>query len=98
MHCSASNMSLRTWVALRLFGIVSVVYRFFPNPSSLSTRSAFVAAALLCGVSLADEAPIKGSAGFFAQYCSECHYEDKSGGLDLSELTYDPGNRDNLAM
>ena len=51
----------------------------------------------VCGVSLADEAPIKGSAEFFDQYCSECHYEDQSGGLDLSELTFEPDNRDNFA-
>jgi hypothetical protein len=57
---------------------------------------AFVAATLLCGVSLADEGP-KGSVQFFEQYCSECHYEDASGGLDLSLLTFEPGNRDNLA-
>ncbi len=57
----------------------------------------FIAATLLYGVSFADEAPIKGSAAFFEQYCSECHYEDASGGLDLSVLTYEPGNRDNLA-
>ncbi len=37
------------------------------------------------------------SAGFFDHYCGECHYEDKSGGLDLSELTFDPANRDNFA-
>ena len=80
-----------------LFGIVSVVYRFFSDPSSASRRSAFVAATLLCGVSFADDAPIKGSAEFFDQFCSECHYEDQSGGLDLSELTFEPDNRDNFA-
>jgi len=37
------------------------------------------------------------SAGFFDQYCGECHYEDQSGGLDLSVLAYDPENRDNFA-
>jgi mono/diheme cytochrome c family protein len=58
---------------------------------------ALLAAMLLCGVSFADEGPTKESAHFFDQYCSECHYEDKSGGLDLSELTYEPGNRDNFA-
>ena len=46
---------------------------------------------------MADEAPPKGSPEFFEQYCSDCHYEDKSGGLDLSELTFDPGNPDNFA-
>jgi len=55
-----------------------------------------MAATLLCGVSLADEGP-KGSAQFFDHYCSDCHYEDASGGLDLSILSFEPGNRDNLA-
>ena len=59
--------------------------------------SAFIATTLLCGVSLADDGPINGSAKFFDQYCGECHYEDQSGGLDLSVLTFEPGNRDNLA-
>jgi mono/diheme cytochrome c family protein len=58
---------------------------------------AFAAATLLCGVSPAEEGPTKVSAQFFDQYCSDCHYEDKSGGLDLSVLTYDPDNRDNFA-
>src|SRR3954471_16384796 len=40
---------------------------------------------------------MKDSAKFFDTYCSECHYEDKSGGLDLSELTYQPDSRDNFA-
>jgi hypothetical protein len=52
---------------------------------------------MVCGVSLAGEAPIKGSTEFFDQYCGDCHYEDKSGGLDLSELTFEPGNVDNFA-
>jgi hypothetical protein len=58
---------------------------------------ALVAATLWCGVSHADEGPAKISAKFFDQYCGECHYEDKSGGLDLSELTYAPDNRDNFS-
>jgi hypothetical protein len=57
----------------------------------------FIAATLLCGVSFADEAPIEGSAGFFDRYCSDCHYEDQSGGLDLSVLNYQPEDRDNFA-
>jgi hypothetical protein len=52
---------------------------------------------LLGGVALADEAPMKGSVEFFDQYCSDCHYEDQSGGLDLSVLGYEPENRDNFA-
>jgi hypothetical protein len=57
---------------------------------------AFIAATWLCGVALAGEAPT-GSADFFDRFCSECHYEDQSGGLDLSVLTFDPDNRDNFA-
>jgi len=70
--------------------MVGAVERTFLYP-------AFIAASLLCGVSFANEAPIKGSVEFFDQYCGECHYEDQSGGLDLSVLTFDPGNRDNFA-
>jgi mono/diheme cytochrome c family protein len=67
---------------------------------------AFIAATQLSGVAFADDAVSvasaehgvnKESAKFFDQYCSDCHYEDQSGGLDLSVLTYDPANRDNLA-
>jgi hypothetical protein len=58
---------------------------------------ALIAASLLCGVSHADDALKKESTEFFDQYCADCHYEDQSGGLDLSALTFDPGNRDNLA-
>ena len=73
------------------------------DPSTLPHRSqggalcAFIAATLLCGVSLADEGLEKGSVKFFDEYCGECHYEDQSGGLDLSFLTFEPGNRDNVA-
>ena len=63
----------------------------------LFSPRAFIAATLLCGVSLADEALTKRSTEFFDQFCGECHYEDQSGGLDLSVLTFDPGNRDNFA-
>ena len=59
--------------------------------------STALTATLLCGVSYADEALTTGSTGFFDQYCGECHYEDQSGGLDLSVLNFDPANRDNLA-
>jgi mono/diheme cytochrome c family protein len=59
-------------------------------------RIAFITASLICAVGHADVAPT-GSAKFFDQYCGECHYEDQSGGLDLSELKFDPANRDNLA-
>ena len=56
----------------------------------------WAAATLLCGRALAD-APIDGSAKFFDHFCGECHYEDQSGGLDLSVLSFDPNNRDNFA-
>ena len=79
----------------RRFGIVGAVHRIISRRSD--ALRAFLAATLLCGVSLADEAPTKGSAQFFDQYCGECHYEDQSGDLDLSVLTFEPGNRDNLA-
>jgi mono/diheme cytochrome c family protein len=60
-------------------------------------QAAFLATTLLCGVSFAGEEQIAGSAEFFDQHCSECHYEDMSGGLDLSVLKFEPGNADNLA-
>jgi hypothetical protein len=65
--------------------------------SKAGALRAFVAATLLWGVSLADDAPSKVSARFFDEYCGECHYEDQSGGLDLSVLNFDPANTDNLA-
>jgi hypothetical protein len=68
-----------------------------PRHSRGGALRGFIAAALLCGVALADEAPIKGSAEFFDHFCGECHYEDQSGGLDLSVLNFDPDNRDNFA-
>src|SRR6187399_596739 len=80
----------------RPFGIVRAMHGIFSNPSQGRALRAFVAATLLCGVALADEAP-KTAAKFFDQYCSDCHYEDKKGDLDLSELTFEPGNRDNFA-
>ncbi|HEU4781205.1 MAG TPA: DUF1592 domain-containing protein [Steroidobacteraceae bacterium] len=73
------------------------------DPSILPHRShggalrAFIVAMLLCGVSLADEGLKKGSTEFFDQYCADCHYEDANGGLDLSLLTFEPGNRENFA-
>ena len=59
-------------------------------------RIALLAATLVSVVGHAGEPP-NGSAKFFDEYCGECHYEDQSGGLDLSELKFDPANRDNLA-
>jgi mono/diheme cytochrome c family protein len=73
------------------------------GPSTLPHRSpggalrVFIATTLLCGVASADEALTTRSTEFFDQYCSECHYEDQSGGLDLSILTFEPGNRDNFS-
>ena len=48
-----------------------------PRLSPVGALSAFVAATLLCGVSLADDGLTKGSTEFFDQYCAECHYEDQ---------------------
>jgi hypothetical protein len=58
---------------------------------------ALIVAALFCGTVSADEALTRHSTEFFDRYCGECHYEDQNGGLDLSVLTFDPGNRDNFA-
>ena len=58
---------------------------------------ASVTTAMLCSASLAADDLAKSSTGFFDKFCGECHYEDQSGGLDLSELTFDPANRDNFA-
>ena len=97
------DKSMKTEANDHLFGIVGAVHAILPHPSTMPHRShsgalrAFIAATLLCGVSLADEAPIKGSDQFFDQYCGECHYEDQSGGLDLSVLKFEPGNWENLA-
>src|SRR5688572_2192832 len=93
----------RTWAASRLFGIVAAVNETQSNCSFARRRRAhgralraLLAATLLCGVSHAAE-PLKGSTEFFDQYCGECHYEDQSGGLDLSTLTFEPGNWENLS-
>jgi hypothetical protein len=73
------------------------------NPSTMPPRSrtgalcAFIGAALMCGVSVADDPLTEKSIAFFDEYCGECHYEDANGGLDLSLLTFAPDNRDNLA-
>jgi len=68
-----------------------------PCRSRGGARRALIAVTLVSSVALADDAPMKGSEKFFDHYCSECHYEDASGGLDLSVLTFDPGNKDNFA-
>jgi hypothetical protein len=93
----------RTWAGSRLFGIVAAVNETQSNCSFARRRRArggalraLLAATLLCGVSRAAE-PVKGSTEFFDQYCGECHYEDQSGGLDLSTLTFEPGNWENLS-
>jgi mono/diheme cytochrome c family protein len=64
--------------------------------SSVAALCGLMTATLLCAASRAGEAP-RGSTEFFDQYCGDCHYEDQSGGLDLSVLTFEPGNRDNYA-
>lgn len=69
---------------------------------SVSALGVLIVAAAASGGSHAasesrDEALLKESTGFFDEYCGECHYEDASGGLDLSVLSFDPDNRDNFA-
>ncbi len=68
-----------------------------PHRTAPGALSGLIAAALLCGVSLADDGLTRNSAEFFDRFCGECHYEDQSGGLDLSVLKFDPGNKDNFA-
>jgi mono/diheme cytochrome c family protein len=90
------NSDVHPWAALRLFDIVGAVHANLPHRSRGAALRAFIAATLLCGVTHADVN--KTSAEFFDRYCSDCHYSDsQSGGLDVSELTFDPANRDNLA-
>ena len=93
-----SRKPRRTSVAGQLFGIVGAVHRIPSNPArTVRAASACIAATLLCGAAPADEALTKGSTEFFDQYCAECHYEDANGGLDLSVLEFEPGNRENFA-
>jgi len=98
------DRSMKTGPFNPLFAIVGAVQEIHSRRRSASrprlhrgARRVLIVATLLCGVSFADEGPVKGSAEFFDQYCSECHYEDKSGGLDLSELTYTPDDKENFA-
>src|SRR3982751_2611494 len=87
----------RWWAVLRLFDTVRPMHGDRSHRAACrGVLLAFVAATAVSGVSFADEAP-KGSAEFFDHFCSECHYEDQSGGLDLSVLTFDPDNRDNFS-
>lgn len=51
----------------------------------------------MCGVAFAGDPLTEKSIQFFDDYCGECHYEDANGGLDLSLLTFEPENKDNLA-
>ena len=91
--------------ARRVFGIVDTVRGILETPAFAvagpTRRSrgacAFIAATLFCAVAFADEALTTKSNAFFDRYCGECHYEDQNGGLDLSVLTFEPGNRDNFA-
>jgi mono/diheme cytochrome c family protein len=74
------------------------VHGILPNRPGGALRVFIGATLLLCGVALADDGLTKKSAKFFDRYCSDCHYPDsQSGGLDVSELTFDPDNKDNLA-
>ncbi len=98
------DKSMKTGAPERLFGIVGAVHGTnsdrFParrHRSFGGAPRACIVATLLCGASLASGAPVEGSAQFFDQYCGECHYEDQSGGLDLSVLKFEPGNWENLA-
>jgi hypothetical protein len=68
-----------------------------PHPAKTSLLTASVAATLTWSAAFADDGPVKASTPFFDQYCGECHYEDMEAGLDLSALTFEPGNRDNFA-
>jgi mono/diheme cytochrome c family protein len=68
-----------------------------PHRSGARALCAFAIAFLSCGVARADDPLTEKSIQFFDNYCGECHYEDANGGLDLSVLTFDPNNRDNLA-
>ena len=56
-----------------------------------------IAATLMGSAARADDGPVKASTQFFDEYCAECHYEDMEAGLDLSVLTFEPGNRENFA-
>ena len=58
---------------------------------------AFVATTLLSSMSIAGDALSQTSLEFFDRYCGECHYEDATGGLDLSLLTFVPDDRDNVS-
>jgi hypothetical protein len=68
-----------------------------PRRSRACALRVLIAATALSSAALADGKLEKNSAGFFDEYCGECHYEDQSGGLDLSALTFDPANSDNFA-
>jgi hypothetical protein len=68
-----------------------------PHHARGGAALALGAAMLLCDATFADEGLPKVSTEFFDRYCGDCHYEDQSGGLDLSVLTFEPGNRDNFA-
>lgn len=68
-----------------------------PRRSRGGVLCAFMVASLMCGVAFAEDPLTERSIEFFDEYCGECHYEDANGGLDLSLLTFEPDNRDNLA-
>lgn len=62
-----------------------------------SVLCTFIIGSLISAASSADGPLTEKSIEFFDEYCGECHYEDANGGLDLSLLTFEPNNRDNLA-
>ena len=102
------DLPRRTSDKLQTFAIFAAVHTRPPHatPTRIVTKTrrlhggavrVLLAATLFSGVSLAEDGLKKESTDFFEKFCSECHYEDASGGLDLSLLTFDPANRDNLA-
>ncbi|MEO7599270.1 MAG: DUF1587 domain-containing protein, partial [Opitutus sp.] len=57
----------------------------------------YITATALSGIVCAGE-QLKGSAEFIEQYCADCHDEEaKKGNLDLTALSFEPDNGDNLA-
>lgn len=77
--------------------VPTISHSLRPAAGARGAVLAFVAASLLPASGLADEPLIQASTKFFDRYCGECHYEDQSGGLDLSALTFNPGSRENFA-
>lgn len=90
-------MDLNADVILSHSALTGVDPSTMPRGSRGGALCAFIVASLICGVSFADDPLTERSIEFFDEYCGECHYEDANGGLDLSLLTFEPNNKDNLA-